>query len=113
MGASRPRPRPRIAYPDPEIVSRDDALEAWLEPSPARPDVSYPVATVSAFEVSVPYVAAVHDLQHLLQPEFPEVSADGEAESREYLFRNLVRSSLLDRRRLGDGQGGRARPLRR
>lgn len=31
----------------------------------------------------VPFVAAVHDLQHRLQPEFPEVSADGEYERRE------------------------------
>lgn len=31
----------------------------------------------------VPYVAAVHDIQHRLQPEFPEVSADGEFERRE------------------------------
>jgi glycosyltransferase involved in cell wall biosynthesis len=33
----------------------------------------------------------IHDLQHRLQPEFPEVSADGEWERREYLFRNSVR----------------------
>ncbi|MCX8108652.1 MAG: glycosyltransferase family 4 protein [Verrucomicrobiae bacterium] len=41
-----------------------------------------------AFEVGVPYVFPVHDLQHRLQPEFPEVSADGEWERREYLFKN-------------------------
>lgn len=34
-------------------------------------------------KVGVPYIAAVHDIQHRLQPEFPEVSADGEWERRE------------------------------
>ena len=34
---------------------------------------------------------AIHDLQHRIHPEFPEVSADGEWEAREYLFTNGVR----------------------
>src|SRR3990172_1793455 len=50
-----------------------------------------------SFETGIPYVMAIHDLQHRLQPEFPEVSANGEWESREYLFRNGARyaTSLL------------------
>src|SRR5262249_13561297 len=47
------------------------------------------------FEVSLPYVLAIHDLQHRLQPEFPEVSADGEWHSREYFFRNGCRYATL------------------
>ena len=45
----------------------------------------YPYAQSMAFEADIPYVMAIHDLQHRLQPEFPEVSADGEWEWREVL----------------------------
>ena len=47
------------------------------------------------------YVMAVHDLQHRLQPEFPEVSADGEWEWREYLFpqRHALRDAAARRLR--------------
>ena len=38
---------------------------------------------------------AIHDLQHRLQPEFPEVSANGEWERREYRFRNGARYATL------------------
>jgi glycosyltransferase involved in cell wall biosynthesis len=57
-----------------------------------------------AFETAVPYVMAVHDLQHRLQPEFPEVSANGEWESREYTFRNGTRLATLV---LADSEVGR------
>lgn len=93
LGLSRLHSK-RRTYPDPEAALHDVVLDAWFEP--LRLDLMlYPVPATTAFEVSVPYVAAVHDLQHRLQPGFPEVSADGEAETREYLFRNLVRSSLM------------------
>ncbi len=55
----------------------------------------YPFPTSISFESGVPYVMTIHDLQHRLQPEFPEVSADGEWESREYLFRNGCRYASL------------------
>ena len=80
-------------YPEPDNVQRDVPLDEWF----AQLGVDlmlYPVPTTSAFEIDVPYVAAVHDLQHVLQPKFPEVSADGQAETREYLFRNLIRSAV-------------------
>jgi len=54
----------------------------------------YPAPRGTSFECGVPYVFAVHDLQHRLQPRFPEVSAGGEWERREYLFRNGVRNAL-------------------
>jgi glycosyltransferase involved in cell wall biosynthesis len=38
---------------------------------------------------------AIHDLQHRLQPEFPEVSANGEWEWREYRYRNGTRCATL------------------
>jgi glycosyltransferase involved in cell wall biosynthesis len=57
--------------------------------------VLYLSATPNAFRTRVPFVMAVHDLQHRFQPEFPEVSADGEWERREYLFRNAARHATL------------------
>ena len=44
--------------------------------------------TAIGFEVGIPYIMPIHDLQHRLHPEFPEVSANGEWARREYLFRH-------------------------
>jgi len=51
----------------------------------------FPAPAALAFECGLPYFMAVHDLQHRLQPEFPEVSNGGVWQRREYLFRNGVR----------------------
>jgi glycosyltransferase involved in cell wall biosynthesis len=51
----------------------------------------FPSSSSLSFECSIPYITAVHDLQHRLQPQFPEVSAMGEWHRREYLFRNTIR----------------------
>jgi glycosyltransferase involved in cell wall biosynthesis len=64
----------------------------------------YPSPDTLSFEAGIPYVMAVHDLQHRLQPEFPEVSADGEWERREYLFRNGARHATV---LLSDSDTGR------
>jgi glycosyltransferase involved in cell wall biosynthesis len=64
---------------------RREGVELMLFPSPLS----------LAFETQVPYVVAIHDLQHRLQPQFPEVSAGGEWERREYLFRNATRYATL------------------
>lgn len=50
----------------------------------------FPQPHALAFEAGVPFVIAVQDLQHRLQPEFQEVSADGEWARREYIFRNGI-----------------------
>jgi glycosyltransferase involved in cell wall biosynthesis len=55
----------------------------------------YPAHSSLPFEAGIPYVMAIHDLQHRLQPEFPEVSANGEWEAREYYLRNGVRYATL------------------
>ena len=55
----------------------------------------YPFPNGLAFEIGVPYVMTIHDMQHRLQPRFPEVSADGEWEWREYVFRNGAREATL------------------
>jgi len=49
-------------------------------------------------------VMAIHDLQHRLQPEVPEISAKGEWERREYMFRNGARYATL---LLADSEVGR------
>jgi glycosyltransferase involved in cell wall biosynthesis len=41
-----------------------------------------------SFESGIPYIMPFHDLQHRIQPNFPEVSALGTWQWREYLFRN-------------------------
>jgi glycosyltransferase involved in cell wall biosynthesis len=51
----------------------------------------FPAPAALAFECGLPYFMAIHDLQHRLQPEFPEVSNGGVWQRREYLFRNGVR----------------------
>jgi glycosyltransferase involved in cell wall biosynthesis len=56
--------------------------------------VLYPVSSVSAFETRVPAMVTVHDLNHRIYTEFPEVIALGEFERREYYFRNASRSAL-------------------
>jgi glycosyltransferase involved in cell wall biosynthesis len=48
-----------------------------------------------AFRCGVPYVVAIHDLQHRLNPEFEEVSGGAEAERREYRIGNDVRGATL------------------
>lgn len=57
--------------------------------------IIYPAPSSLAFEVRIPSMMAVHDLQHRLQPEFPEVSADGEWERREHTFRNAARHATM------------------
>lgn len=55
----------------------------------------YPTAHPLSFEVNIPYIMAIHDIQHRIQPEFPEVSQDREWQIREYMFRNGVKHSLF------------------
>jgi glycosyltransferase involved in cell wall biosynthesis len=69
------------------------ALGQWI----ARFRVDFlllPGPSMIGFQSGVPYVMAVHDLQHRLHPEFPEVSANGEWEEREFLFKNGIEHAL-------------------
>lgn len=90
----RYRERNGVNLPDPDVIRFQPDIRQWFQ----RLGVElmlYPVPMTLSFETSIPYVMAVHDLQHRLQPEFPEVSANGEWERREYLFRNGIRYSTL------------------
>jgi glycosyltransferase involved in cell wall biosynthesis len=86
--------RRRRDYPDPDrILFRHDVNEVFRD---ARVDfVVYPYPNRLSFEAGIPYVMSIHDLQHRLQPEFPEVSNNGEREWREYYFRNGSRYATL------------------
>lgn len=60
-------------------------------------------------ELLVPFIVPIHDLQHRLQPEFPEVSADGIAALREHAYRTICRYATLV---LVDSEAGRQDVLR-
>jgi glycosyltransferase involved in cell wall biosynthesis len=80
--------------PDPDHVRFRAEADQWFRACGAEL-MLYPSASPLCFETQMPFVVAIHDLQHRLQPEFPEVSANGEWERREYLFRNAARRALL------------------
>lgn len=74
----------------------------------------YPKPDKRSFLLGIPYVLAVHDLEHRLHPEFPEVSEGGLWEAREYLFSNGIRhaelvltDSEVGRRQVIECYGGR------
>jgi glycosyltransferase involved in cell wall biosynthesis len=79
---------------DPYAVRSRPDIRQWFR-SYGVELMLYTAHTSLPFEAGVPYVMAIHDLQHRLQPEFPEVSANGEWESREYYLRNGARYATL------------------
>lgn len=79
---------------DLDKVQYNTEVERWFRANKVDLMI-YPISTSLSFEARIPYVFAVHDLQHRLQPHFPEVSAAGEWETREYLFRNGIRNALF------------------
>jgi glycosyltransferase involved in cell wall biosynthesis len=88
---------------DPDRVRNNGAVHRFLK----RCGVDwtlYTTPSAQSFEAGSPYVMPVFDLQHRLQPEFPEVSAYGEWEQREYLYRNGTRRAMLI---LADSEVGR------
>lgn len=90
----RLRRRFKLNVPNPEVVRFNPEMSQWFR----QLDVDlmfYTAPNTLSFETKLPYVMAIHDLQHRLQPEFPEVSADGEWERREYMFRNGARYATL------------------
>ena len=84
----------RATLPNPDVVRSQPHVSRWLHRCGVEL-IIYPSPNPLSFETGFPYVMAIHDLQHRLQPEFPEVSAHGEWERREYCFRNGTRSATL------------------
>lgn len=88
------RDRRLAELPHPEHPRFQPDMHEWF----SRCDVElmvYPFSHRLAFETRIPYVFTIHDLQHRINPQFPEVSADGEWQRREYLFRNAARYATL------------------
>jgi glycosyltransferase involved in cell wall biosynthesis len=55
------------------------------------PDVMiYVKPTLHVFQWRYPSIFPIHDLQHRLQPGFPEVSANGEVKRREYMYTRSI-----------------------
>jgi glycosyltransferase involved in cell wall biosynthesis len=54
----------------------------------------FPAPHPMSFEIGLPFIMTVHDLQHRLQPDWPEVSGGGEAQRREHLYRNAARTAV-------------------
>lgn len=79
---------------DPDRVRPRPEIGRWLRRCGVEL-MLYPSTNTLSFETGLPYVMAIHDIQHRLQPEFPEVSANGEWQRREYLFRNAARYATL------------------
>jgi len=106
-GRMRHKVIPRRAR-DPDKIRRRVAFTRWFRHI-GIDWILYTGPDALSFEAGIPYVMPVHDLQHRLQPEFPEVSANGEWESREYLFRNAIRHATLI---LADSEVGKEDILR-
>lgn len=73
-----------------------------LTPRPPQPSLSdidvflFPAPSLEAALTKAPSVVAIHDLQHRLQPEFPEVSLFGEWLARERYYRaSILRASAV------------------
>jgi len=100
----------KISELDPQILNRSENIQPYLSGDGLDLNQSginskaqfffashnidfliFPVPTVLSFECGIPYIMAIQDLQHRIQPEFPEVSAGGIWHSREYMFRNAVK----------------------
>lgn len=105
------RPPPPVSFQ--ELLCRNQVRSLlWMRHWLTKHGIEfmiYPVPVTFSFESSIPFVMAIHDLQHRLQPEFPEVSAEGEWEYREYLFRNAARYATL---LLADSEVGKEDILR-
>src|SRR4030042_3920715 len=54
----------------------------------------YSTSTNISFLCNVPAVVPIHDIMHRVHPQFPEVSANGMRESREYAFQNISNSAF-------------------
>ncbi len=88
------RYRNQLAVPDPEIISKNPQMRAWLLDL-GIDLIIYPSANPLSFEAGIPYIIAIHDLMHLQHPEFPENSQNDELQWREYIFRNGSRHATF------------------
>ena len=93
----------KSSLPNPDVVRYQPDMSRWFGRW-AVELMLYPAPNPLSFETGLAYLMAIHDVQHRLQPEFPEVSANGEWERREYYFRNGARYATL---LLADSEAGK------
>ena len=55
--------------------------------------VIYPAPMASSFKINIPYIIKIYDTGHRKIPQFPELSAFGEYERREYLHENAIKNA--------------------
>lgn len=56
----------------------------------------YPAAFgYNLFKLRIPYIVCIHDLQHRLNPQFPEVSRKGQNKKTDYLIKNYLKNAKL------------------
>lgn len=89
-----PAEPPRYLTRDFDTIIYRDEWRFWFKRQEIDLRIYLDASTLS-FEVGIPYIMTVYDLQHQLKSEFSEVSADGEWEWREYFFRNGTRYATL------------------
>jgi len=80
----------------------DNLLRPFLKINFRRQDyldvdlMIYPAPTTTCLQQKTPYIVCVHDLQHRINPQFPEVSQKGEWRQREFLYKScLKRASIV------------------
>lgn len=78
-----PKPGRRLRQADMEAWFRECGVDLMIYPYPHR----------LAVETDLPFVMAVHDLQHRLQPRFREVAGPEERRAREYVLRHACREA--------------------
>jgi glycosyltransferase involved in cell wall biosynthesis len=68
----------------------------WIDRALEREKIEFFLdTTFEAVTVSIPFLAIVWDLQHRLQPFFPEVSSGGEWEKREIFYSQVLKRAAF------------------
>src|SRR5262249_30446375 len=97
------RPQTPLAL-DPSIVNFDYAASDALKKNGI--DLLLVLSpNIPAFNFRLPFVIPIFDLNHRLQPEFPEVSAYNEANVRDHFYSNICKYATLV---LADSETGKS-----
>ncbi len=54
----------------------------------------FPTSAELSYLTAIPSIVAIHDLQHRLNPQFPEVSRNGQYNKRERLYKHLTQRAV-------------------
>jgi glycosyltransferase involved in cell wall biosynthesis len=79
----------KLSYPQP-VINHKGILQTALEADDIQ---MFWFVTPEYQTVDVPYIATMWDIQHRLQPWFPEVSRAGEWDHREKIFARFLRQA--------------------